>query len=64
MYSRGLPGLGLVREDVPNPEETGGPREFRDLEASEADWWNILVEIEGEEEVWNLEQLEGGSGGE
>jgi hypothetical protein len=31
IYSRGLLGLGLVREDVPNPQETEGPREFRDL---------------------------------
>ena len=23
--------LGLVREDAPNPQETGGPREFRGL---------------------------------
>ena len=26
-YSRGLPGLGLVREDAPNPQETGGHRQ-------------------------------------
>ena len=31
MYSRGLPGLGLVREDTPNPPEIKGPREFRGL---------------------------------
>jgi hypothetical protein len=31
IYSRGLLGLGLVREDVPNPQETGGPRDFRGL---------------------------------
>jgi hypothetical protein len=29
IYSIGLPGLGLVIEDAPNPQETGGPREFR-----------------------------------
>ena len=26
-YSRGLPGLGLVREDAPNPQETGSQRQ-------------------------------------
>jgi hypothetical protein len=31
IYSRGLPGLGLIREDAPNSQETGGPREFRGL---------------------------------
>jgi len=31
MYSRGLPGLGSVRADAPNPQETGGPREFRGM---------------------------------
>jgi hypothetical protein len=30
MY-RGLPGLGSDREDSLNPQETGGPREFRGL---------------------------------
>ena len=29
VYNRGLLGLGLVREDVPNPQETGDLREFR-----------------------------------
>jgi hypothetical protein len=29
MYSRGLPGLCSFRDDAPNPQETGGPREFR-----------------------------------
>jgi hypothetical protein len=33
-YSRGLLGLGSVREDSPNPQETGGPREFRGLVGS------------------------------
>jgi hypothetical protein len=31
IYSRGLPGLGSSREDAPNPQETGDPREFRGL---------------------------------
>jgi hypothetical protein len=29
IYSRGLPGLGFVRGDAPNPQETGDSREFR-----------------------------------
>ena len=31
IYSRGLPGLGLVREESPNHQESGGPSEFRSL---------------------------------
>jgi hypothetical protein len=31
IYSRGLPGLDLVREEASDPQETGGPREFRGL---------------------------------
>lgn len=31
IYSTGLPGLGSVREDALNPQDTGGPREFRGL---------------------------------
>jgi hypothetical protein len=29
IYSRGLPGLCSFRDDAPNPQDTGGPREFR-----------------------------------
>ena len=56
-YSRGLLGLCLFRDDAPNPQETGGPREFR----GQVGWrvgismWRQL----GGEEVWNVEQLEG-----
>jgi hypothetical protein len=28
-HSRALPGLCSFRDDAPNPQETGGPREFR-----------------------------------
>jgi hypothetical protein len=43
------------REDAPNPQETGGSREFRGLF-----WWGvggggILVEMEEVEEVWNVD---------
>ena len=30
-YSRGLPGLDSVKENAPNPEETGSLRQFRGL---------------------------------
>ena len=60
LYSRGLPGLGSVREDAPNPQETGGPREFRGL----VEWGgDILVETEGQRGVWDMEQSEGRPGG-
>ena len=35
-YNKGLLGLGSVREDTPNPQETGGPRDFRRWGAG---WW-------------------------
>jgi hypothetical protein len=31
IYSRGLPDLCSFRNDAPNLQETGGPREFRGL---------------------------------
>jgi hypothetical protein len=39
MYSRGLPGLGSVRENVPNPQETGGLREWGSLVGWEMGVW-------------------------
>jgi hypothetical protein len=52
-YSRGLPGLCSIRDDAPNPQETGGHREFRG---------QVGLGVEGGEEVWDVEQLEGGWG--
>jgi hypothetical protein len=49
--SRGLPGPCSFRDDAPNPQEAGGPREL------ELRWGG------GGEEVWDMEQLEGGWGG-
>ena len=49
------------RDDAPNPQETGGHREFR----GQVGWGieGIHVETEwGGEEVWDMEQLEGGWG--
>jgi hypothetical protein len=40
-------GSGSVRDDVPNPEETGGPREFRDQVGWEVGVGDILLETEG-----------------
>ena len=40
-----MPGLGSVREDVPNPQETGGSREFRGLVGWVVGGGDILVEM-------------------
>jgi hypothetical protein len=55
-----MSGLGLVREDAPNPQEAGagGPREFRDLVGTS------LWRQGAGEEVWDVEQSEGGPGRE
>jgi hypothetical protein len=47
MYSRGMQGEGSVREYAPNPQETGGPREFRGLVGSGLGVGDILVETRG-----------------
>ena len=60
-YSRGLSGQCSFRDDTHNPQEIGGPREFR----SQVRWvvgtstWRQGCG----EELWNVEQLEGGWGG-
>jgi hypothetical protein len=51
-------------EDTPNPIENRVPREFRGL----VEWWwgvgtSLWKQCSGEE-VWDVEQLEGGAGGE
>ena len=54
-------GLCSFRDDAPNPQETGGPREF-----SVGGWGGgegIHVKMGcGREEVWDVEQTEGGWG--
>jgi hypothetical protein len=59
-------GLGSVRGDAPNPKETGGSREFRGLVRWGARGGEILMEMRtgSREEVWDVEQSEGGLGGE
>ena len=44
---------------MPNPQETGGPREFRGQMGCGGD---IHMETGGGEDVWDVEQLEGGWG--
>ena len=53
MFSSGRLGLGLVREDAPDPQDTGNPREWRGL----VGWgWggDILMETGFREEVWEV----------
>ena len=45
IYSRGLLGLDSVLEDSPNPQATGGPREWGGLVWG---WGHPLEEVEGE----------------
>ena len=62
-YSRGLPGLGSVREDAPNPQETGGPREFR-VQVGLGVWFgDILLEKGNVEEEFNVKPWEMGQKG-
>jgi hypothetical protein len=59
-YSRGLLDLCSFRDDAPNSQETGGPREFR----GQVRWGGgIFIETGGGKEVWDVEQSEGGWGG-
>jgi hypothetical protein len=62
-FSRGLPRLCSFRGEAPNPQEMGGPREFR----GQVGWGgggDIHVEMGwGGVEVWDVEQSEGGLGG-
>ena len=55
-------GLCSFRDDAPNPQETRGPREFRSQEG-----WGVGTSRwrqGGGEEVWDVEQLAGGSRGQ
>ena len=47
--------MGSVREDVPNPLKTGGPREFKGLVGWVVGSGDIFVETVGGEEVWDVE---------
>jgi hypothetical protein len=38
IYNRRLPGQSSIRDDAPNPQETGGAREFRGLVRWEVGW--------------------------
>jgi hypothetical protein len=52
-YCRGLPGLCSFRDDAPNPQETRDPREGQVKWGPPHGTW-------GGDEVWDVEQLEGG----
>jgi hypothetical protein len=60
IYSRELPGLGSVRDDAPNPQETGGPRKFRD----QVGWgWGHSCGVRGVGRrcgMWNSRRVDGG----
>jgi hypothetical protein len=60
IYSKGLQGLGSVREDTPNAQEIGGRREFRGLFGLGMGGGDIILEREDGEEVWDVVQLKGG----
>jgi hypothetical protein len=48
-----------IRDDAPNPQETGGCKEFRGLVGVEVGVGTSSRRWGGEE-VWDVEQLEGG----
>lgn len=52
--------MGSMREYTSNPQETRGPRELRDL----VRWGHPRGDRGGREEVWDMQQLERGLGGE
>jgi hypothetical protein len=62
-YSRWLPGLCSLRDDAPNLQETGGPREFR-VQVGLGGGGIHMETGWGGEEVWDVVQLEGGWSGE
>jgi hypothetical protein len=47
IYSRGVPGLGSVREGAPNPQETGDPRVLS------GGWWVHLCAVGRRYGMWN-----------
>ena len=59
IYSRWLQGLCSFRDDAPNPQQTGGSKEFQVVWGVGSSTWRQV----GAEEVWDVQQLEGGSGG-
>ena len=58
-----LLGLCSFRDDAPKSQETGGSREFRGQLGRGLGCVNILMETGVGEKVWDVEQLEGGLGG-
>ena len=56
--SRGLQGLGSVREDAPNPEETGGPTEFRGLVGWGSGVEHPLGDTGSRHGMWNSQRVD------
>ena len=52
--------MGSVRKDAPNPQETGGPREFRSLVGWEVVGGDILMKTgDGRRyEMWNSQSVD------
>jgi hypothetical protein len=59
IYSRGLLGLGSIKDDAPNPQETGGPREFAGQVGLGMEVGTFSCRQEGREEVWGVGQSYG-----
>ena len=58
-FSRGLLSLCSFRDNAPDPQEAGGPREFR----GQVGWGGNIHMATGEgEEVWDVQQSEGRRG--
>jgi hypothetical protein len=60
-HSRRLPGLCSFRDDVPNPQETGGLGAFRGQVGRGGEYIHVET-VWGGEEMWDVEQLECGWG--
>jgi hypothetical protein len=54
--------LKHIIKTTPNPQKTGDPRS-REVWSSGGEGGDILVEMKAGEDVWDVEQSEGGPGG-
>ena len=58
-YSRGLPGPCSFRDDVPNSQETGGPREFIEARWASTRSWGGVGRRCG---MWSRQRVDGEAG--
>ena len=58
IYSRGLLGLHSVREDAPNPHETGGPRKWRGLMGGGLGRYILLEKVGRRYGIWNSQRVD------